>query len=74
MADVSIEHLEEKCDSLYDLVIAAGRRATQLSKPENRPLVVAPHTKKPTVLALEEIMQGKVKVVRKSDEEEEYIE
>lgn len=50
---------DEQMDSLYRLVNIASRRANQLNKPESRPLV---HTKaeKTTIIALEEVLDGKV--------------
>lgn len=46
-------------DSLYRLVNIASRRATQVSKPETRTLV-STHAKKPIMIALDEIRDGKV--------------
>ncbi len=65
----SVEDFKDKVDSMYRLVICAARRATQLSKPEARPLVEA-SSKKPTVGALEEIMQGMVECREASDDDE----
>jgi len=59
-------------DSLYRLVIAAARRANQVAKPESRPLMSAARIKKPTMIALEEILEGKVKIV--ANDEEEFVE
>lgn len=61
MANISIEEFEGKCESLYRLVIAAARRASQLSKPDARPLVT-PSSKKTTIVALQEILADKVRV------------
>ncbi len=68
MSEITIEALEEKCDSMYKLVIAAARRASQVSKPESRALVATAH-RKPTLVALDEIIQGKVIVKSQLDEE-----
>lgn len=46
-------------DSLYRLVNIAARRATQVAKPETRALV-STHAKKPIMIALDEIREGKV--------------
>jgi DNA-directed RNA polymerase omega subunit len=46
-------------DSLYRLVNIAAKRANQISKPETRALVRA-DSRKPTIIALEEILNGKV--------------
>jgi len=59
----------EGLDSLYRLVNMAAKRANQISKPETRALVRA-DSKKPTIVALEEILSGKV-TYRKGDETEE---
>lgn len=68
----SPEDFEGKTDSLYRLVLAAARRASQLAKPESRPLVPV-RSKKPTVVALEEILEGKVAVGQVSTDEEDYF-
>ena len=54
----SVEDFEGKADSLYRLVIIAARRAGQVNRPETRRLV-ATRSKKPTIIALEEIADGK---------------
>jgi DNA-directed RNA polymerase omega subunit len=46
-------------DSLYRLVNIASRRANQINKSETRPLIVST-SKKPTIIALEEVRAGKV--------------
>lgn len=48
-----------KMDSLYRLVNIAAKRANQISKPETRALVRS-DSRKPTIVALEEIMSGKI--------------
>jgi DNA-directed RNA polymerase omega subunit len=61
-----------KMDSLYRLVDLAARRANQLNKPESRALVPGAGSKKPVIVALEEILLGKV-TYRVGDEgEDEY--
>jgi len=70
---ISVEDFRDKVDSLYRLVIVAARRATQLSKPETRPLV-DPVSKKPTITALQEILEGKVEARSGAEDEEEIIE
>lgn len=72
MSEITIEALEDKCVSMYKLVIAAARRASQVSKPESRPLVATVH-RKPTLVALEEIIQGKV-IIKSQLEEDEIVE
>ncbi len=71
MGSFTIEDLEAKCDSLYALVIAAARRAAQVAKPETRPLVPTA-SKKVTMIALEEIAQGKVIVQNGAGDEEDF--
>jgi DNA-directed RNA polymerase omega subunit len=72
MSDITIEALEAKCESMYKLVIAGARRAAQVSKPESRPLVSTEY-RKPTLVALEEIIQGKV-IINSTPDEEEIVE
>ena len=55
----SIEDFGDNIDSLYRLVIVASRRANQLSKPEMHRLIGS-SAPKPTMVALEEIREGKV--------------
>jgi DNA-directed RNA polymerase omega subunit len=71
MSNITIEALEEKCVSMYKLVIAAARRAGQVNKPESRPLVATAH-RKPTLVALDEVIQGKV--IIKSQQEADFVE
>lgn len=68
----SLEDFDGKVDSLYRLVIIAARRANQVSKPETRALV-ATTSRKSTVVALEEILEGKVSYrTGKSEDEEDF--
>jgi len=69
----SIEDFKDKIDSLYRLCIVAARRASQINQTESRPLVVT-HSKKPTVIALEEILSGKVTYRVINDDEEGFVE
>lgn len=73
MSKLSVEEFEGKIDSLYRLVIVAGRRANQLAKPEVRPLVPV-RSRKPTMVALQEILDGKVTWRVDNDDEGEYVE
>lgn len=73
MEKFSIEDFNKKIDSLYRLVIVAARRAGQLGKPDSRPFVTA-RSKKPTVVALEEILEGKVTYKTGGPDEEDYVE
>ncbi|HOE66172.1 MAG TPA: DNA-directed RNA polymerase subunit omega [Candidatus Hydrogenedentes bacterium] len=73
MATFSPEDFEGKIDSLYRLVIVGSRRAAQISKPEARPLVPI-RSKKPTMVALEEILRGKVGYRLETGDGDEFIE
>ena len=73
MKQYSVEDFRGKVDSLYRLVILASRRASQVARTESRPLV-ATHSRKPTIIALEEILDGKVTYTTGEQDAEEYIE
>lgn len=73
MKHYSVEDFEGKADSLYRLVIVAARRAGQVNRPETRRLV-ATRSKKPTLIALEEIADGKVTYDTGAEDEEGYFE
>ena len=73
MNQIGPEDFKEKIDSLYRLVLVAARRATQINKAESRPLVPV-QSRKPTVVALEEIAQGKVTYRVASEDEEDILE
>jgi len=68
----SVEDFEGKIDSLYRLVIIAARRAAQINRPDSR-LLASSRAKKPTIIALEEIMDGKVTYTTGAGDEEDYI-
>ena len=63
---VPLEKLLEKSGSIYKLVILAARRALELNDGSPR-LVEADPKKKPAVVALKEIAEGKVtfRIVKK---------
>jgi DNA-directed RNA polymerase omega subunit len=67
------EDFKHRIESMYRLVIVAGRRANQISRPDARPLVPV-RSKKPTVVALEEILLGKVTARNGNQDEEATIE
>lgn len=72
----SIDKLVEKTKSKYRLVIGSAVRARQL-KSENEILIEKPHNKKEIGIALEEIFEGKIKIVDLPEEdflEEETLE
>lgn len=58
MAQVPIEELLKQCGSIYRLVILAAKRAKELA--EGAPPLVESASRKPTSVALEEILHGKV--------------
>ena len=58
-------------DSLYRLVNICGKRATQISKLENRALVPT-SSKKSTIIALEEVLEGKAGYRTSESEEDDY--
>ena len=62
---------ENQVDSLYRLVNIAARRANQISKPENRPLVQT-DSRKSIMIALEEVLSGKVGYRMGDEEEDDY--
>jgi DNA-directed RNA polymerase omega subunit len=69
----SVEDFRGKVDSLYRLVLLGSRRANQIARTESRPLI-ATHSKKPTVIALEEVLSGKVSYSTGELDEESYLE
>jgi len=73
MRHYSVEDFHGKVDSLYRLVLLASRRANQIARTESRPLI-ATHSRKPTVIALEEVLDGKVSYTTGDSDEEDYIE
>lgn len=73
MSTISVEQFEGKIDSLYRLVILAAKRAAQISKPDSRPLVPV-RSRKPTLVALEEVLSGKVKPRIGEGDEEDFLE
>ena len=75
MKHISLEDFkneDEQMDSLYRLVNIAARRANQLNKPESRPLVSISAKEKSTIVALEEVLDGKVWYRVGEDDEDEY--
>lgn len=61
----------EGMDSFYRLVNICARRANQVSKPEGRALVSAA-SKKPVIVALDEVIEGKVAYRIGEGEEDDY--
>ena len=55
------EELLEKTGSIYKLVILASKRAIELNAGAGKLIEISPYTKL-SIVALEEIRQGKVKI------------
>lgn len=73
MKNYSMEDFRKQdIDSVYRLVLVASRRAAQINRPESRPLV-STRSKKATVIALEEIEEGKVTFTEGGHDEEDYL-
>lgn len=68
-----VDDFADKIDSLYRLVIVASRRANQI-KTEAHGFVGVTRARKSTIIALEEILDGKVGFTTHQDEEEDYLE
>lgn len=68
----SIDQLVEKTNSKYRLVVGAAKRAKELERKENPDecLIDNPRSQKSLGIALEEIVEGKLKVVDISDKDE----
>ena len=62
---VSLEDLMNKIDSRYKLTLAAAQRANELTL--GAPLTAEVKSKKPAVMALEEISKGKVRIEPKPE-------
>jgi len=69
ITDISAERLREKVDNVYKLVVVAAGRTRQLARGA-RPLVDS-KSKKLTTVALQEIDQGKVRLVDDDESDEE---
>ena len=66
----SIDQLVEKTNSKYKLVVGAAKRAKELDmNKEEKPMIDNPHSKKNLGIALEEIVEGKLRIVDASNEE-----
>jgi DNA-directed RNA polymerase subunit omega len=59
MYDPAIDELVKKTGSLYKLVLLAARRSVELSEGATK-LVDAPHDAKSALVALQEILEGRV--------------
>ncbi len=63
MMNPSLESLMKKADSKYSLVVAAAKRARQLT--DGMPKMVDSSSKKPVTVALEEILRDRLKYLQK---------
>jgi len=70
----TVDEFEDKCDSLYRLVIVASRRAKQISKAESHGFGSVTSAKKSTVTALEEILEDKVGFYIGGDDDNDLLE
>ncbi len=68
----SIDQLVEKTNSKYRLVVGAAKRAKELERKNNpdKAMVDEPRSQKCLGVALEEIVEGKLKVIDISNKEE----
>ena len=73
MKHFTLEDFQGKMDSLYRLVLVAARRASQISRPETRSFVLTA-SRKPTMVALDEIIEGKVTYRTEDGDEEDFVE
>jgi DNA-directed RNA polymerase omega subunit len=69
----TLEDFGGRIDSLYRLVLIAARRASQISRPEGRSFIPT-KSRKPTMIALDEILEGKVTYRTEESDEEEFVE
>ncbi|MEK7795481.1 MAG: DNA-directed RNA polymerase subunit omega [Candidatus Hydrogenedentota bacterium] len=63
--------VDDKIDSLYRVINITYRRAIQVNRPEARPLVARTH-QKPTIVALEEVREGKVGFRTSAEEGDDF--
>jgi DNA-directed RNA polymerase omega subunit len=70
----SVDDFKDRIDSLYRLVIVGARRANQISKSESHGFGSAARAKKPTIVALEEILEDRVGYFTSDEEEDNYLE
>ena len=68
----SVDDFKGKVDSLYRLVLLGSRRANQISKNESHGFGTVTRSRKSTVRALEEVLEGKVGYST-GDEDEEIL-
>ena len=68
-----VDDFKDKFDSLYRLVIVGAKRANQISRTESHGFGAAARARKPTIVAMEEVIGGKLSFTV-ADEEESYLE
>lgn len=68
-----VDDFTGKIDSLYRLVIIASRRANQISKGESHGFGASAQARKPTITAIEEVLNDKLGYYS-GEEDEEYLE
>ena len=71
-APFSVDEFSDHIDSLYRLVIVASRRANQL-KLEQHGFSGVQRRMKPTVAALEEVLDGKLSYATLEGGDEDYL-
>ena len=63
-----VDDFRDKFDSLYRLVIVGAKRANQMTKHESHGFGAAARGRKPTITALEEVIEGKLTFTTAEDE------
>lgn len=59
-APYCVDDFKDKFDSLYRLVIVAGKRSVQISRTESHGFGAAARGRKPTITSLEEVLENKL--------------
>jgi len=70
----SVDEFKNKIDSLYRLVIIGARRANQISKNESHGFGGIARGVKPTIRAMEEVLEDKVSYYEADREDDHYLE
>lgn len=69
-----VDEFTGKIDSLYRLVIVASRRANQISKNEYHGFGFTTSSKKPTIMAVDELLSGKLGYVITDEQDADFLE
>ncbi len=69
----SVDEFKNRIDSLYRLVIVGARRANQISKNESHGFGGLTRGVKPTIRAMEEVLEGKVSYYEADREDDHYL-